>query len=86
MLSPCILPTKFLRRELISAKADDNGAESEGGCEVETPNPVCVPLATPTPEPGSLRRSLLIPSPLFGLEPIDETIGGREVPGRKQSY
>lgn len=109
MLSPCILPTTFLRRELISAKTDDNEAESEGGCEVETPNPVWVLLETPTPggcdgivaamtfltgntrvepespEPGSLRCSLLDPSPLFGLEPIAETIGARAVPGAKQN-
>jgi len=48
VLSPCILPTTFIRRALISAKADDNEAES-GGCEVETLNPVCVLLETPTP-------------------------------------
>lgn len=108
MLSPCILPTTFLRRESISAKTDDNEAES-GGCEVETPNPVCELLQTPTPEgcdgiavamtfltgstrdepeppePGSLCSSLLVPSPLFVLEPIAETIGAREVPDMKKN-
>lgn len=109
MLSPCILPREFLRREWISAKTDDNGAELEGGCEVEMPNPVCV-LLTPTPggldgrvadrtflpgntrvepespEPGSFCCSLLVPSPLFGLEPTAETIGAIEVPGRKNFF
>lgn len=37
------------------------------------------------PEPGSLFCSLLVPSPLFGLEPIAETIGAREVPGMKKN-
>lgn len=104
MLSPCILPTEFLRRELISAKTDDNGAESGGSCEVEIPNPVGVLPAVPvptgldgklvdmtfltgktrvdpeSPEPGSLWCSFLVPSPLFGLEPI----GAREAPGRSK--
>ena len=39
-----------------------------------------------SPEPGSLRCSLLVPSPLFALELIAETMGARAVPGRKQSY
>lgn len=95
---------------MISAKTDDNGAESGEGCEVEIPNPVCVLLAAlmpggldgrvadmtfltgntrvvpKSPEPGSLRCSFLVPSPLFGLEPIAEAIGAREVPGRKQNF
>lgn len=36
-------------------------------------------------EPGALRRSFGVPSPLLGLEPIAETIGARGVPGSKQS-
>lgn len=38
-----------------------------------------------SPEPEALRRSFGAPSPLFGLAPIAETIGAREVPGCKQS-
>lgn len=38
-----------------------------------------------SPEPDSLRCSVLVPSPLFGLEPMAETIGAREVPGKSQN-